>query len=128
MQYVPEHCIFATNTSALPVTEIAKASKRPEKVCARAVQTTYDCFRVLLREFVQELSVFSYLNELQVVGMHYFSPVDKMMLLELVKHAKTSKDTLGTHNLSIHICLAIDRDTCTLHFRFKHTPYKHIAI
>ncbi len=52
---VDEDCIFATNTSTLPITELAKASVRSE----------------------------------QFIGIHFFSPVDKMMLVEIIKGAET---------------------------------------
>ena len=52
---VGEDCIFATNTSTLPITELAKASVRPE----------------------------------QFIGIHFFSPVDKMLLVEIIKGAET---------------------------------------
>ena len=63
-----EDFIFASNTSSLPLTEMAKAAKRPENV----------------------------------VGMHYFSPVPKMPLLEIVKTQSTSEKTLSTcYNIGV---------------------------
>ncbi|MCB5226755.1 fatty acid oxidation complex subunit alpha FadJ [Alishewanella sp. 16-MA] len=61
-QHCPEHTIFASNTSSLPIHQIAEKAARPE----------------------------------QVIGLHYFSPVDKMPLVEVIAHEKTSAQTIAT--------------------------------
>ncbi len=50
------HAIFASNTSTIPITNIAAKAQRPENV----------------------------------VGMHFFNPVDRMPLVEVIRGAKTS--------------------------------------
>jgi 3-hydroxyacyl-CoA dehydrogenase / enoyl-CoA hydratase / 3-hydroxybutyryl-CoA epimerase len=57
-----KHTIFASNTSSIPITQIAAKAQRPE----------------------------------QVIGLHYFSPVDKMPLAEVIAHATTSDLTIST--------------------------------
>ncbi|WP_204113799.1 3-hydroxyacyl-CoA dehydrogenase NAD-binding domain-containing protein [Shimia biformata] len=52
---IPEDAIFASNTSTLPITDLAKASVRPE----------------------------------QFIGIHFFSPVEKMALVEIIKGKET---------------------------------------
>ncbi|MDP5347043.1 MAG: 3-hydroxyacyl-CoA dehydrogenase NAD-binding domain-containing protein, partial [Paracoccaceae bacterium] len=52
---IPADCIYASNTSTLPISELAKASSRPE----------------------------------QFIGIHFFSPVEKMLLVEIIKGEAT---------------------------------------
>ncbi|RMC34888.1 3-hydroxyacyl-CoA dehydrogenase NAD-binding domain-containing protein [Paracoccus alkanivorans] len=52
---IPQDAIFATNTSTLPISDLAKASSRPD----------------------------------QFIGIHFFSPVDKMLLVEIIKGRET---------------------------------------
>ena len=52
---IPESTIFASNTSTLPISDLAKASRRPA----------------------------------QYIGIHFFSPVEKMLLVEIIKGKET---------------------------------------
>jgi len=60
--YASPHAIIASNTSSVSITELASATKRPEKVC----------------------------------GMHFFNPPQLMKLIEVIKGAKTSDETIQT--------------------------------
>lgn len=54
--------VFATNTSSIPLKDIAEGAARPQNI----------------------------------IGMHYFSPVEKMPLLEVIRHEGTSEETIAT--------------------------------
>ena len=58
---IPAGAIFATNTSTLPITQLAQASQRPD----------------------------------QYIGLHFFSPVDRMGLVEVIMGKQTSPETLA---------------------------------
>jgi len=59
---VRPEAIFATNTSTIPIHQIAEGARRPERV----------------------------------LGMHFFSPVERMPLLEVIPTSATTPDTLVT--------------------------------
>ncbi len=56
------NAIFATNTSTIPISDIAAQARRPENV----------------------------------VGMHFFNPVDRMPLVEVIRGSKTSDVAMAT--------------------------------
>jgi 3-hydroxyacyl-CoA dehydrogenase/enoyl-CoA hydratase/3-hydroxybutyryl-CoA epimerase len=58
---ISKAAVFASNTSTLPITGLAQASKRPT----------------------------------QFIGIHFFSPVEKMPLVEIILGKKTSEETLA---------------------------------
>ncbi|MGY8891857.1 MAG: 3-hydroxyacyl-CoA dehydrogenase NAD-binding domain-containing protein [Pseudomonadales bacterium] len=60
-RYAPSDALFATNTSALSITEIGSALDDPSRL----------------------------------IGMHFFNPVHKIKLVELVRGLQTSDDTLA---------------------------------
>ena len=61
-QVIPEDAIFASNTSTIPITRIAQAAARPDRVA----------------------------------GMHFFSPVHKMPLLEVIVTGMTDPQVTAT--------------------------------
>lgn len=56
-----ENAVFGSNTSTLPITELAQASVRPDKF----------------------------------IGIHFFSPVERMNLVEIILGKQTSQETLA---------------------------------
>jgi 3-hydroxyacyl-CoA dehydrogenase / enoyl-CoA hydratase / 3-hydroxybutyryl-CoA epimerase len=64
---MPKNAVFASNTSALSISELQAAAKHPERVC----------------------------------GMHFFNPVHKMPLVEVIRGAATGDKAVATiFNLS----------------------------
>lgn len=60
-QYLASNGVMASNTSTLPISDLAQASQ----------------------------------NQVNFIGLHFFSPVDKMQLVEIIKGKNTSAETLA---------------------------------
>ena len=61
LEYVSDSTVFASNTSTIPISDLARASHRPE----------------------------------QFIGIHFFSPVEKMPLVEIIRGERTDDATLA---------------------------------
>ncbi len=61
LEFISDDCLLCSNTSTLPITELARNVPRPN----------------------------------DFIGLHFFSPVDKMKLVEIIKGAKTSEETVA---------------------------------
>lgn len=61
-EHLPEHAVFATNTSALSVTQLQEVATRPERVG----------------------------------GLHFFNPVHRMPLVEVIRGERTGDATVAT--------------------------------
>lgn len=71
---LPPEVIFASNTSSIPITDLARATTRPERFC----------------------------------GTHFFNPPTKMPLVEVIKSAATSQETIETIQRFIRASLKKD--------------------
>jgi len=67
-RHAPAAAILASNTSSMSVTEMAGATRRPERV----------------------------------LGMHFFNPVPRMKLVEVVRALETDDDTIATTLAVVH--------------------------
>lgn len=61
-KYCGESTVIASNTSSIPIAQIAASASRPENI----------------------------------IGLHYFSPVEKMPLVEVIPHSRTSQQTVAS--------------------------------
>src|SRR3546814_13038190 len=63
---IRESAVFASNTSTLPISQLAQASKRPD----------------------------------QFIGIHFFSPVDRMGLVEVIMGKRSEERRVGKECVS----------------------------